>query len=241
MSPEQARARELDSRTDLFSFGAVLYEMATGTVPFRGGSTAIIFDAILNRAAPSPLRLNPDLPSRLEDIINRAMEKDRNMRYQHAADMRAELQRLKRDLEVERGSAVAATKSGPPVSGSGKVAAATVLATTASEAGESGAARSSAAAGQPMSRRMPWAGVGIVAAFMLAAGGYYVLHRTSSAIDSLAVLPIANATSNSEMDYLADGITEGVINDLSRLPGLRVMARSTVSPAKLGSIRGGIG
>jgi serine/threonine protein kinase len=103
MSPEQARAKELDSRTDLFSFGAVLYEMATGTQPFRGESEATIYDAILNRDPVSPAELNRKLPAKLEEIIHKALEKDRNLRYQHAADIRTDLQRLRRDTESNRG------------------------------------------------------------------------------------------------------------------------------------------
>ncbi len=202
MSPEQVRGQELDERTDLFSLGLVLYEMSTGQRAFSGNTSGVIFDGILNRAPIPPVRLNPAIPIQLEQIIAKALEKDRELRYRSASDMRTDLQRLKRDTDSASAMSLSTGQTSrqllrrhwPHFVWGGVLAVLLLL-------------------------------------FGLNVGNFRDLVLgvdSQSRIESIAVLPFANLSNDSKTEYLSDGITESLINSLSQLPNLAVMSRNTV-------------
>ena len=199
MSPEQARAKDLDARSDLFSFGAVLYEMATGKLPFRGESSAVIFKAILDATPITPVRLNPEVPADLERIISKALEKDRNLRYQSAAEMRADLQRLKRDTGSHGTVAVAATDQ----------------------------PEQTLAYRRPR-KLLSYVAGGLLLALLLIGGIYYRAHRNArlSGKDTIVLADFSNSTNDPVFD---DTLKTGLSVALSQSPFLNVLSENTVA------------
>jgi tetratricopeptide (TPR) repeat protein/predicted Ser/Thr protein kinase len=236
MSPEQVRGKELDVRTDLFSFGAVLYEMSTGSLPFRGDTSGLIFEAILNRLPTAAIRLNPDVPPKLEEIISKSLEKDRELRYQNASDMRTDLKRLRRELESGR-SAVAQPVETVPAPGSGSAPMAVSAFGSAPAAAVASSGRVAAASSSAVSAATPVAAPGprwklyaglAALVLVIAAASLFLYQRRAHAMtekDQILVTDFANTTGDSVFDGT---LKKALIVDLQQSPFLNVVPEQKI-------------
>ena len=225
MSPEQVRGKQLDSRTDLFSFGIVLYEMATGTIPFRGETSGVIFDEILNRAPVTPVRLNPRLPAKLEDIINRALEKDRDLRYQHAIDMKSELLRLKRDLESGRSAAVSPSDSAHAIPVAESTPSAAHRTSGSARVAASGSGPAATIPEPAQKSRIKWiVPAAVLLAIAVIAGGYYMRSRTTVQLTDKDQLILADFTNQTGDPVFDSTLKEALAIQLEQSPLLQLVS-----------------